>query len=435
MKNVAIIGLGKSGLSACRYLRQKGFEIWACDDYAKNLELDESVHVIESSELDQLIEKRILSFMIISPGVRLSHPLVRKAAMHGLEVFCDIEYAFRELKQASVPICGITGTNGKTTTTLLTSFIMNHAGHAAKAVGNIGVPLLDEIKDENEAHFVLELSSFQLQTIHTPLLQAAVLLNISPNHLDHHSDMEEYIRAKQHIGNIIDSGGALFMQEKSFRAYSWDHTKCQIFRFGFTPACEVFGDGERIIRFGAHEEDLPKSLQGVFSHDAENFLAAYALCRHIGISPKQCVDAYANFRKPPHRLQLVRSFHGVTFYDDSKATNVEAVVKAVESLQENVILIAGGVHKGYPYHAWKSAFPGKVKKMLLIGEAACHMENDLVGSVPTERCGSLEEAVKKAADAANPGDKVLLSPGCSSFDMFSCFEDRGRKFQELVNRL
>jgi UDP-N-acetylmuramoylalanine--D-glutamate ligase len=161
--------------------------------------------------------------------------------------------------------------------------------------------------------------------------------------------------------------------------------KCQIFRFGFTDACEVFADGQRIFRFGIHEEDLPQSLRGVFSHDTENFLAAYALCRYIGISPKQCVEAYANFRKPPHRLQLVRICHGVSFYDDSKATNIEAVIRAVESLQENIILIAGGVHKGYPYHAWKSAFAGKVKKIFLIGEAAGHMQSDLADSLPTQR--------------------------------------------------
>lgn len=436
MRKVAIIGLGKSGLSACRYLKQKGFSIWVTDDYATTSVSDDDIYHVAPSVVGEMIEENHFSFLLISPGIPLSHPLVKKAKQCDLEVFCDIEYAFRELQHKQVPISGITGTNGKTTTTLLTAFIMNYAGRSSKTVGNIGVPFLDEIgKESDDIHYVLELSSFQLQTLHTKLLQAAVLLNISPNHLDHHSNLEEYVKAKQRIGAIVRQEGVLFVQEKTFRVHSWDHAKCQIFRFGFTGECDIFSDGQHIFRFGEKEEVVPSSLQGDFSHDMENFLAAYSLCRHFDVSPKQCVDAYLHFCKPPHRIQLIRTLHGVSYYDDSKATNIEAVIKAVESLQSNIILIAGGVHKGYPYEAWRSAFKDRVKEVVLIGQAADFIEQDLAGAIPTKRYSSFEEAVQSAAQTAKPGDKVILSPGCASFDMFSCFEDRGRKFQELVGHL
>jgi UDP-N-acetylmuramoylalanine--D-glutamate ligase len=435
VKEVAVVGLGKTGLSACRYLRQKGFSVWMTDDCLAQSSLSNNLQHVPTSVIEQMIEERRFSFLLISPGVSISHPLVRKAHQGGIEVFCDVEYALRELQNEVVPISGITGTNGKTTTTLLTAFMMNRAGVLSKTVGNIGVPFLDEIGRDTDIHYVLELSSFQLQTLSTPRLQAAVLLNISPNHLDHHTSLEEYVKAKQHIGTIVNEDGVLFVEEKTFQAHSWDYVKCRIVRFGCTSNSDIFSDGESIYRFGVREEAVPAALRGVLSHDTKNFLAAYSLCRHYGVSPKQCVDAYAHFCKPPHRLQFLKTVGGVAFYDDSKATNVEAVIKAVESLESNILLIAGGVHKGYPYHAWKSAFEGRVKELFLIGQAATFIEQDIAGSVPTRRYASFEEAVRGAAFAAKPGDKVVLSPGCSSFDMFSCFEERGQKFQELVHQL
>lgn len=422
-KKVAVIGLGKSGISAAHFLQKQGYSVWVTDD--KQTKGPEGTSFLPPQDLAYAISG--FDFVVISPGVPLTHPVAVQANTEGLQVFCDVELAFRELALKPIPIVGITGSNGKTTTTSLTCHMLNNSSIPAKAVGNIGTPILSDEHAPTDT-LVVELSSFQLETMSTKVLDSACILNITPNHLDRHGTMDEYIKAKQRIGGCLKPDGELWVQ----KACSWNKDLCH---FGFDASCQLYTDGINVYRFGKKESELPEILQHSRSHNVENYLAAYALARHLGADAECCSQSYASFIKPKHRLEHVRTHKDILFYDDSKATSVDAVLRAVESLTNPIVLIAGGVHKGYPYTAWQSAFKDKVRACVLIGQAADIIEEDLQNIVPVLRAQSLEEAVSMAVDAAKPQDAVLLSPGCASYDMFTSFEERGDKFQAIVHAL
>lgn len=419
MKKAAVFGLGKSGISSCTFLLKEGYQVFACDD--KKSELPTGVHFLTKEHLHEM------DFLVISPGVPLTHPFVMSAT---IEVFCDIELAFRYRVK---PICGITGSNGKTTTTLLTSHFLTASNIPNKTVGNIGNPLLDQV--ESDEHLVCELSSFQLETTVTPVLDAACILNITPNHLDRHITLDAYANAKENIGRCIKKEGQFWVQEEVSRTFT---LKRNHFRFGFSSSSDLYSDGKYVVRFGKKEATLPEILQDIQSHDVENFLAAFALARSYGADPNMIAESYESFKKPKHRIEFVREHNQIRYFDDSKATSIEAVISAVKSLKKfpgKIILIAGGVHKGHPYHAWKEAFESKVRALVLIGQAASQIEQDLDRKFPIYHAETLDDAVRIATNQAFAGDTVLLSPGCASFDMFKSFEDRGERFQELVKSL
>lgn len=420
----AVLGLGKSGRSACHYLLKKGYAVQAADDSAAAACPDGVEKV-----LPEALCRHLSQFLVVSPGIKLSHPVVQRAKAHGVPIVCDVELAFQDASKP--PFLAITGTNGKTTTALLTCHMLRQAQKKVAVAGNIGVPVLDLLEDKND-QLVLEISSYQLQMLHTKAISNALITNISPNHLDHHACYDEYVACKQHMAFCLKEGGRLYVQEKAFCQFSWP---AKPFTFGFNPSCDVSSDGLHVYRFQKKEIAIPETLVGHQSHDAENFLAAYALSRECDVAPDICVEAYSSFVKPPHRIQFVREVDGVSYYDDSKATNIEAVRCALKTFSKPVVLIAGGVHKGFGYHAWKEPFKQKVRKLVLIGQAAGSIEHDLDGTLPITRADTLEEAVQQAKNAAQNGDVILLSPGCSSFDMFKSYEDRGNKFQEIVNRI
>ncbi len=406
MKEVGVIGLGKSGKSARDFLQAQGYRVSSTDDKVQEGTLSAEEFVQKDFE-----------FVVISPGVPLSHKVATAIAYKNIPLFCDVELAFRNIKNRKA--VGITGSNGKTTTTSLTAHILK-----AKAVGNIGLPILSEL-DNTDQTLVIELSSFQLETMSTKALDAACILNITPNHLDRHGTMEAYTAAKGRIELCLKPDGALWVKE-GIKGH---------FHFGFTTSCDLYSDGSHLFRFGLKEDGLPDSLHNKFSYEVENYMAAYALCRHLDISPEVCRASFDTFTKPKHRLQYVATKSGLHFYDDSKATSVDAVLRAVESIQNPIVLIAGGVHKGYPYHVWQKPFREKVRACVLIGQAREIIEKDLEHAVPTLFAESLEDAVQKAMLLSREQDAILLSPGCASFDMFSSYEERGNKFQELVNAL
>jgi UDP-N-acetylmuramoylalanine--D-glutamate ligase len=409
-----VLGLGKSGRSAYNYLVKKGYTVVGADDATNPVSLAEM-------KLDQC------QFLVLSPGIPMTHPACLHAKAVGVEIVCDIELALREKRNA--PIFAITGTNGKTTTTLLTAHMLQAAGKKAHVAGNIGVPVLDRMEDPDEL-LVIEVSSFQLQMMRTKAVHAAVIINISPNHLDHHASFDEYVSCKQHLGSCLSETGQLYVSEKAHKDFIW---KEKHFTFGLSSSADLYSDGSYIYHCNQKEIALPEALVGKYCHDVENFLAAYSLCRSIDISPTVCVEAYNSFTKPPHRIQFVKEIEGVSYYNDSKATNIEAVLSAVSTFSKPIVLIAGGVHKGFGYQAWKKPFKEKVKAVVLIGQAASLIENDLGGIVPVIHAKTLQEAVKLAKEKATKGDVVLLSPGCSSYDMFKSYEDRGNKFQGIVN--
>ena len=412
---MVVLGLGKTGSSVCEFLESQKIPYLATDDRLQD----------ESQKVVQLLDEGKVTAIITSPGIPLSHPLLKNAQEKHVEVFCDVEYAFQVKKNKMV---GITGTNGKTTTTLLTSHMLQFAHVPAKTVGNIGIPIFSALSEQET--LVIELSSFQLQTMRTKALKAAVCLNISPNHLDHHATFDEYVEAKRHIATLALEEDAFFVGKKAHDAYFTAFTRAQI--IGFDPSCDVYSDGIFLWRHGCKEGEVPQSLHGKMTHDLENFLAAFALSRYLGVPAECCIESYATFKKPSHRIELIANQNGLFVYDDSKATSIDAVVRAVETLEKDIVLIAGGVHKGFPYTAWKESFRGRVKKAFLNGPAASFIERDLEGVIDTDLCSSFEEAVHKAFDYASSGDKVLLSPGCSSFDRFSGYEERGKLFQQLA---
>lgn len=420
-KKAVVLGLGLSGISACSYLLKKGFSIIACDDNPKKILPDTlSGDIVQFSTQDAIKNLHDAQLVCTSPGILPSHPLLVEAAKRNIDTVVDIELALRSRKGT---IVGITGSNGKTTVTSLVTHILKECGKDAKAVGNIEIPILDDMDHDI---LVVEMSSFQLKRCSTPALTSAVVLNITPNHLNYHPSFEDYQNAKMHIQELLLPAGTFYIHENLFSQ--------EAFTFGFKEKAAISSNGKSTIRFEQEEIELPKSLQGVFTHDVLNFLAAYAICRDLHVSPERCVQAYSTFQKPPHRIQYLKKHQGVQYIDDSKATSVDAVMKALESVPGPIVLIAGGVHKGEAYHQWKE-FQHKIKSIIAIGEAAPLIEKDLSKYVAFTLCKNLEDAVQHAAKVAKGGESVLLSPGCSSYDMYNNYKERGEHFQKLVNLL
>ncbi|MDB6081277.1 MAG: murD [Chlamydiia bacterium] len=424
MKKTIVLGLGVSGRSVCNFLSKRGLDFVATDD--KSLSFSQFATVSECIEI-----LPVVSSLITSPGISKSHPLVMAAKQQGVEIIGEIELACRQMQRSSQPLIGITGTNGKTTVTLLVTHMLQAAGFEAQAVGNIGTPLLDMI--DATGPLVVELSSYQLETMSTKAFQSGVVLNITPDHLDHHGSMEEYAKAKLHLQACLKPQGSFFVHERIKGPSSM--------RYGFDTSSDVSSDGSHVFRFSKKEIALPSALKGAFTHDAENFLAAYALARDFGVPADICVSAYATFSKPPHRIQFIREIDGVKYYDDSKGTNLDAVIRAVNAVMKDavkrarIILIAGGVHKGESYTAWIPEFTERVSSIFAIGVAAPLIQADLEHVLPVTIVPSLEDAVRSAREIAKTGDIVLLSPGCSSLDMFKNYKERGEKFQAVVHSL
>jgi UDP-N-acetylmuramoylalanine--D-glutamate ligase len=414
-----VIGLGISGVSAAKFLLNTGAQVVGVDRLPKDIagiEVLLDTAPIDVSEFD---------LVVTSPGVPPSHPLIAAAINLGIETIGEAELALRYLPGYKL---GITGTNGKTTVTLLTTHILNAMGIKAKAVGNVGDPLTSQVDGSTEV-YVVELSSYQLETMTSRVLDRAIILNITPDHLDRYSSMEAYAEAKYRIRDCLKLNGELFLHESlnpSFGGYQ---------KYGFSSDCNLQSDGEKLLYQKIIECYLPKEYRDKLSHDVLNFMASYALCREWIVSSERLNDAVASFKKPAHRIQFVRTLDGVSYYDDSKGTNIDAVLCAVDSLPPGIILIAGGVDKGAAYTPWIERFKGRVEKIYAIGQAANKMAEQLGTDFPVEIHTSLEGAVQSARISAKPGNLVLLSPGCSSFDMFRDYKHRGETFIKIVNEL
>lgn len=388
MKKVLVIGLGKSGLSALQLLNEQGKEGIGYDDaHAHNPDID-------WVQIGQVV---------VSPGVPPEHPLYQKALSLQIEVIGEAELALRSVKQSAV---AITGTNGKTTVTLLTEHILKKAGIPARAVGNVGEPL-SMMRGSPEEVLVVELSSFQIETLRARVFDAAVLLNITPDHLDRYSDMRAYARAKCALEQCLKEGAPFFVQDGVLQEY---------------------GD-----LFTQPKKQMPVlTLPDMPRHDRENALAAYALCRCFGVSEAPFLHALSTFQKPAHRIEFVSEIDGICYYDDSKGTNIDAVIQAVHAMRGAVILIVGGVDKGASYLPWAHSFKGRVKQILALGQAARKIAEELEPFFALQVVSSLREAVERARQIAVSGDAVLLSPGCSSYDMFRDYVQRGEEFKRYV---
>jgi len=425
-KPFLVVGLGVSGRSAVACLLHFGATVTAVDRNRSTLESQEVLALREKGvqlyHEDEITSLDPFGALVVSPGIPQTHVLYAKARAEGKIILGEIELACQLLEGTFL---GITGTNGKTTVTLLVTHVLRHCGFNAIALGNVGTPLTQQcMQPQNrDSIYVVELSSYQLETMHTPIISAGVILNVTPDHLDRYNSLEEYAEAKFQLLNCLTPNGVCYIEENCLREFGHLLKGREAQRYGYSADCEI------------NIDIMPAHIQRKKSHDAENIMAAYALCAYVGVTNEQFFDALSSFKKPAHRIEFVREFKGITFYDDSKGTNLDAVVRAVESISGPIVLIAGGVDKGAPYTPWIEAFGGKVRAIFAIGQAAPKIQKDLAGAILVTLCVSLEEAVLKATNFAAAGETVLLSPGCSSFDMFKDYAHRGEVFQGIVKSM
>lgn len=442
-KKVLVVGLGRSGVAVTRFLASRGAKVTVTD-------LEDSDHLAPAlRRLEVPVELRLgghreadflsADCIVLSPGVPATLPLVVSARRHGVEVIGEIELAFRFLDAS---IIGVTGSNGKTTTTTLIGEILDHAGQTCVVAGNIGRPLTDALLDEEAKTaplLVVELSSFQLEAIESFRCHIAVFLNLTPDHLDRHADTEEYFAAKKRIflNQETDDWAVINQDDPVLR-----HLNVRARRFAFSLESTLdigtysnegqlwISSPERKTRFMQASE---VRLRG--KHNLSNVLAASSAAFLAGVQPSVIAEAVRNFRGVEHRLELVRRLDDVDYYNDSKATNVDSAVKAIEAFDSPLVLIMGGLDKGGDFSGLRKLIAGRVRQLILIGKAAGKIEDQLGATVPTLRAASLEEAVGQARSHAQEGDVVLLAPGCASFDMFTNYEERGRAFKAAVQEL
>jgi len=445
-KRVLVVGLGKSGLSAAMFLRRQGARVTVSDTrsavaLAKEIPALLDAGIMVESGGHGLLTFRRQDLIVVSPGVPMDTPEVKQVVGYGMDVIGELELASRFLKGR---VIAITGSNGKTTTTTLVGKIMAEAGVPTLVGGNIGLPVIDLVeKSTPESWDVLEVSSFQLETIVGFRPRIAAVLNITPDHLDRHGSFEAYAAAKARIteNQLADDFLVLNAEDKPTQMVA-AKTKAQIFWFSSRRPIKqgAFVHGESIVYLpvegGKAEPVMPVSeitLKG--EHNVENVLAAVAIARLAGVPAAQIRASVASFKAVEHRLEYVRTVNGVEYFNDSKATNVDATIKAVGAFREGIHLILGGKDKDSDYTVLGPLLRERVKAVYTIGSAAEKIERELHGVVKMVGAGTIDVAVREATKAAVPGDVVLLAPACSSFDQFENYEHRGRTFRQIVNDL
>lgn len=440
-KRVLVVGLGRSGVAAAFFLQEHGAKV-AVSDTKSEAQLQQEVSQLLdrgiSIEAGRHGERtfRDQDLIVVSPGVPPDQPQLQHARTLGIPVIGEVELAFRFLQGK---VLAITGSNGKTTTTTLVGEILSKAGKKTLVGGNIGTPVISLAgKSSPESLVVLEISSFQLETIEQFRPWIAAIVNITPDHLDRHHTFEAYAAAKARIfenqtssdfGVLnADDPACVALQKKLKSSLYWFSRKQPVEQGAFLKGDEI------IFRQNGKEQAVVSRsdihLKGL--HNLENVLAAVTMTMLAGCNPQQIKQAVSEFRAVEHRLELVNTVNGVTFYNDSKATNVDATIKALESFPGNVHIILGGKDKGSDYTVLVPLLRERVKAAYLIGAAAEKIRSQIHGATTLVSAGTLERAVHQAFEAAKPGDIVLLAPACASFDQFENYEQRGRIFKELV---
>lgn len=436
-----VVGLGKSGMSLVRFLAQQGVRFAVADTRANPPELatlqrDYPQVEVRCGELDVDFLCRA-SELFVSPGLALSTPALREAAARGVKMSGDIDLFARH---ARAPIIAITGSNAKSTVTTLVGEMARAAGKRVAVGGNLGLPALDLLADDIEL-YVIELSSFQLETTEALNAEVATCLNVSEDHMDRYADMQAYHLAKHRIFRgarqvVINRDDALSrpLVADQLPRWSFGLGKPDFNGFGLIEA-----DGEKWLAF-QFEPLLPvRELKIRGAHNQSNALAALALGHAAGLPFAPMLEALKNFTGLAHRCQWVGEIRGTSYYDDSKATNVGAALAAIEGLGADIsgklLLIAGGDGKGADFSALRAPVQRFCRAVVLLGRDAGRLAETLESTAPQIRVNSLDEAVQASANLAQPGDAVLLSPACASLDMFRNFEERGRLFAQAVGGL
>ncbi|MBJ6759198.1 UDP-N-acetylmuramoyl-L-alanine--D-glutamate ligase [Myxococcaceae bacterium JPH2] len=448
-RKVLVFGLAKSGVAALRLLLAKGAQVTALDarsrealgDVATELE-SRGATLVSGATPPGLLERQDL--VVVSPGVPLSLPELQAARDAGVPVWGEVELAACFL--TVTPLIGITGTNGKSTTTALTGELYARAGLRTFVGGNLGRPLAEAALSPGDwDSLVVELSSFQLEGIHALRPHGSALLNLTPDHLDRYASHQEYGEAKarifrnQHgtdfaVVNADDADVMRLAQAARVPVYGFSLTGTPV-----APAPKLAGlavaepGGFRLDSLGERYTLTNRALRG--AHNAQNAMAATLLARLGGVSSAAAQAGLDSYPGLPHRLESVRVLDGVEWVNDSKATNVDSVLVALRAFAGDLWLVAGGKGKGAPYEPMVEAGRGKVKGVLTIGQDADVIARAYAGAAPVHACGTLDAAVARARELSRPGDTVLLSPACASYDQFKNFEDRGDVFKRLVRAL
>lgn len=442
-KQIVIAGMARSGIAAADFLWKRGARV-TLSDSRPAVELESAIQFLNERNIryeagghsTELFDSADL--VVVSPGVPLSLSVLRQAAEKGT-LISEIELASRYLKGR---VIAITGTNGKTTTTALVGEILRTAGFPTQVGGNIGIPLISLVESSSDDTWsVVELSSFQLEAVPTFRPHIAVILNITPDHLDRYASFEAYAQAKLNIfENQVSSDFAVLNHEDPNVRKAAGKIRPQV----------VWFSGEREVQRGTYAmggwivynsgrtseqimscDDVP--LKG--RHNIENVAAAIAAARLAGVPSNSVARGVRNFKAVEHRLEPVAEIRGVQFFNDSKATNVDATIKALEAFDSGVILILGGRDKGGDFKALSPLLQKRVRRVILLGEASARIRTQLEGTVVMTQAGTMDDAVQLAFQQAVPGDTVLLAPACASFDMFQNYEHRGREFKAAVGRL
>jgi len=444
-KRVTVLGAGKSGLASVRLLLKRRAKVFLSDSGPKEKHTDTIAELeglgvpFEFGSNTHLVLEA--DMIVTSPGVPLTIPILDLARSKNIPIIGEIELA---AGFAEAPIVAITGTNGKTTTTALTAEIFKDAGWNTVTAGNIGTAFADTVEEAigEKAVNVLEVSSFQLDTIKDFRPKVSALLNITPDHLDRYKNYEAYIQSKFRITEN-QKGHDIFVynhDDEVIRSFA-DSLSIRTYGFSLTEPMKngaFVENDELIIRIGREKESvIPIAKIGIPGpHNLMNAMAATLIARAMGIEFDSIRKTLQRFKGVEHHIEFVRDLKGVKYYNDSKATNVDSVKYALQSFKEPIVLIAGGKDKGNDYKAIKELVKEHVKAIVTVGDGAAKIEKFFKDIVPLHSAGhSMEKAIELARDAAASGDVVLLSPACASFDMFDNYEHRGRVFKEIVNSL
>jgi len=408
---VLVVGMEKSGRAAFEFLRARGADVTPTDI---------KPHLIPGfRHQSEDLFAEFWDMIVLSPGVPTDLPGLVRARTRGIDVIGEVELAAPYLRG---PVIGITGTNGKTTTTSLVGHILETAGVPVQVGGNIGTPVISMTEVSRHGQWnVLELSSFQLETIKTFRASVAICLNVTQNHLDRHHTFDNYAAAK---GNLFRT-----QQPGDYAVLNLDDEICRSYA--------SLSAGTPVWFSGADIADLmpPDEVPIPGRHNAENVMAAAAAARIAGVPEEKIIEAVGTFKAVEHRLEFVAEIKGVRFYNDSKATSVDATSKAIDSFPGKLWVILGGKDKGSDYTTLRPLLHDKARAALLIGAAAEKIDSQVHGATPVVQTGTLDRAVEYAWEHAAPGDTVLLAPACASFDQFQSYEHRGRVFKELVHGL
>ena len=439
-KNISIIGMARSGIAAANFLAEQGAHVTLLDGKSKEAlgnaleQLASGVNTVFQSSLPL----PDADLVILSPGVDILSSNLNSARESGTEIISELELAYRV---SETPIIAITGTNGKSTTTSLIGHLLEQGGKDVKVGGNIGIPFISLVKDQPEDYMVLEISSFQLEGAVEFHPKISVILNITPDHLDRHKTIEHYAGLKERIAVNQTRDDVLVLNHddpwvqrvaKGKQSQQWNFSMTESVERG----CYLKGN-HVLFNDGKKEETICNisELHQALQWQVENILPSVLVARLAGIDAASIAKTLREFKGLEHRLEWVRSLNGVDFINDSKGTNIGALEKSLNSFDRPVVLIAGGQDKGGDFHSLKPLFKKKVKHMVLIGEARPKIQAVLNGSFGYEDAEDMETAVRRAYARTQPGDVVLLSPACASFDMFRDYADRGKQFKGCVQSL